>query len=133
MAANNLQTMRGRQTEGNGSETTRGALYAPTVDIFETENELLLYADLPGVDPQQIDLRYERGELMLTAKAAQRECTGHLLAGEFEVGDYYRLFRVNETIDAARIEAEYKQGVLLVHLPKAEHARPKQVRVRTEQ
>jgi HSP20 family protein len=119
--------------EGKGPESTRGTLvYSPGVDIFETEAELLLYADLPGVNPQDIDLRYERGELTLTAKALRRETPGQLLLGEFEEGDYYRVFRVNESIDAAHIEAEYKRGVLLVHLPKQEQAKPKQVRVRTQ-
>jgi HSP20 family protein len=132
MAQNNLQGVPVRQRpDGGGVESTRGnRVFAPGVDIYETESELLLFADLPGVNPKDIDLRYERGELTLTAKAAQRERPGRLLAAEFEDGDYYRVFRVNETIDATHIDAEYKQGVLLVHLPKQEQAKPKQVRVR---
>jgi HSP20 family protein len=134
MSNNNAQTIAQNPRGRNGTpETTRGALcFTPPVDIFETEGELLLYADLPGVDPKEIDLRYERGELTLTAKAARPERHGQLLAAEFEQGDFYRLFRVNETIDPNRIEADYKQGVLIVHLPKQEKARPKQVLVRTQ-
>jgi HSP20 family protein len=134
MTQKNLQGVQGRQrADGSGPESTRGnQVYAPGVDIFETESELLLFADLPGVNPKDIDLRYERGELTLTAKAPQRERSGRLVASEFEEGDYYRVFRVNELIDAGRIDAEYKQGVLLVHLPKQEKAKPKQVRVRAQ-
>jgi HSP20 family protein len=129
--SNNLQTR--PQQPVNKPESTRGVpCFTPGVDIFETDAELLLYADLPGVNPKEIDLRYERGELTLTARAPRREHRGRLLLGEYEEGDYLRVFRVNETIDASRIEADYKQGVLVVHLPKQERARPKQVRIRAE-
>jgi HSP20 family protein len=131
MAQNNLQALRSQNRyDANAPESTRGLCFTPAVDIFETEGELLLYADLPGVNPQDVDLRYERGELTLTAKAPRREPQGQLVMGEFETGDFCRVFRVNETIDPARIEAEFKQGVLLVHLPKQEAAKPKQVRVK---
>ncbi len=134
MAQNGLQGTRPQsRLDVNTPETTRGNLcFTPPVDIFETESELLLYADLPGVNPKEIDLRYEKGELTLTARAPRRERTGQLVLGEFEQGDFFRVFRVNETIDASRIEAEYKQGVLVVHLPKQEQAKPKQVRIRTQ-
>jgi HSP20 family protein len=132
MTQNSLQA-RPQQPYTSGAESTRSAAcYTPRVDIFETEAELLLYADLPGINPGDVDLRYEKGELTLTAKATRRERRGQLVLGEFEDGDYYRVFRVNESIDAARIEADYKQGVLIVHLPKQEKARPKQVRIRAD-
>ena len=113
------------------SEATRGArFFSPRVDIFETENELLLLADLPGVNPQDIDLRYERGELMLRGKVNPAPPHGQAILEEFETGDYYRVFQIHESINAARIEADYKNGVLTVHLPKQEAARPKQVQIR---
>lgn len=134
MSQQNTVGPRGLQrNEPQGPESTRGALcFAPTVDIFETESELLLYADLPGVNPADVDLRYERGELSLRAKAPTRQRTGQLLLGEFEPVDYYRMFRVNESVDATRIEADFKNGVLIVHLPKQEEAKPKQVRIRAQ-
>lgn len=134
MTQNNIQGMRPKaRHDAAGPESTRGpAIYAPVVDIYETESELLLLADLPGVNPGDIDLRYERGELALSAKAPRLDQRGRLLHAEFEPGDFYRIFRVSEAIDASRIEADYKQGVLLVHLPKQEQVKPKQVRVRTE-
>lgn len=118
--------------EPQRAETTRDYKYfAPRVDIYETDAELLLYADLPGVNPEGVDLRYERGELILKAKAAPHEHQGHLVLGEYEEGDFFRVFQIHETIDAARIEAEYKNGVLIVHLPKQEALKPKQVQIRT--
>jgi len=117
----------------NRAETTRnGVFISPRVDIFETPTELLLIADLPGVQPGDIDLRYERGELVLRGKAATSASPngGSLVLEEYETGNYHRVFQIHETIDASKIEAEHKNGVLTVHLPKQESVKPKQVQVR---
>ncbi len=118
----------------NGSvqaESTRnGKFFAPRVDIFETPTELLLYADLPGVRPYDIDLRYERGELVLHGKVGAKETQGTTVLEDFETGDFHRVFQIHETIDASKIEAEHKNGVLTVHLPKQASVQPKQVKVR---
>jgi HSP20 family protein len=130
--ANNSTTMT-KQTETTNRETTRNAQYfTPRVDIFETDSELVMFADMPGVAPKDIDLRYEQGELILQGKVTPAARTGHLILGEFEDGDYYRVFQIHESIDSARIEAECKNGVLTVHLPKAESAKPKQVTVKAK-
>jgi HSP20 family protein len=132
MADNGATTMT-KRTDTQNVESTRNARYfTPRVDIFETEHELLLYADMPGVAPQEIDLRYENGELILQGKVGTSSRNGHLILGEFEEGDFYRVFQIHESIDASRIEAECKNGVLTVHLPKAEAAKPKQVAVKAK-
>lgn len=107
-------------------------VFAPRVDIVETEGGLLLYADLPGVRPEDIDLHYERGELTLSGKAQLRPAAGRVLFAEYDVGDFHRVFQLHESIDATRIEAEFKNGVLKVHLPKQEIAKPKAVPVRVQ-
>jgi HSP20 family protein len=118
-------------TESRTAEATRnGTFFTPSVDIIETDDKLLLYADMPGVSPYDIELNYERGELILRGKVQPREPHGNLIFSEYDVGDYYRVFQVKESIDASRIEAEYKQGVLIVHLPKQEAVKPKQVPIR---
>jgi len=114
----------------NAEATRNGQFFTPRVDIVETETELLLYADMPGVNPYDIDLRYEQGELKLRGKVQPRETVGNLVFSEFEVGDFYRVFQVQESIDASKIEAEFKNGVLIVHLPKQESVKPKQVPIR---
>ncbi len=122
-----------RSPHATRPENTRdGKYFSPRVDIFETESELLLYADLPGVAPQDVDLRYERGELILRGKVAEPARRGQPVVEEFETGDFYRVFQIHETIDAAKIEAEYKNGVLIVHLPKQESVKPKQVKIKTD-
>ncbi len=107
-----------------------GVFFTPRVDIFETDSELMLYADLPGVRPEDVDLRYEQGELTLHGRCRPRQPERGALLSEYEVGDFYRAFQVHETIDASKISAEFKNGVLTVHLPKMEQAKPRQITVR---
>ncbi len=122
-----------QRTNAGQAEATRGGQYfTPSVDIYETDGELTLCADVPGVKPADVDLRYERGELILHAKVTPRPQQGQYVHYEYEEGDFYRVFQIHESIDASRIEAECKQGVLTVHLPKAESAKPRQVQVRGE-
>src|SRR5262249_33359356 len=111
-------------------EQTRGGIYfTPRVDIVETDKELTLYADLPGVRPDDVDLRYERGELLLHGRVQARHPERGFVLGEYEVGDFYRVFTIHESIDAGRIAADFKNGVLIVHLPKVEQAQPKQIKI----
>ena len=111
-------------------ESTRGVFFTPRVDIYETNDELTLYADVPGVGPDDVDLRYENGELILRGRVKPRHRDEEFILQEYEEGDFYRAFSIHESIDASRIEAECKNGVLVVHLPKVERARPKQISVR---
>ena len=131
MAENPNLTTKGR-VESPRAELTRGGLhFTPRVDIYETDNELLLFAEVPGVRPGDVDLHYEQGELTLTANVRPRSEGKRLLLQEYEEGGFYRAFNIHESIDATRISAECKNGVLTVHLPKQESAKPKQVKIRT--
>ncbi|MFO7577120.1 MAG: Hsp20/alpha crystallin family protein [Pelovirga sp.] len=95
----------------------------PAVDIYETETELVLMADLPGVVDQGLQLEVSRGVLTLEAeKAAVQNGSKH---------GYYRQFRLSERIDADAGQAELKNGVLTLRLPKNEAARPKKIAVKT--
>jgi len=128
------QTLARRAVDNGRSEDTRNSqFFTPRVDIVESEKELLIYADMPGAVPDDIDLRFENGELSLRGKVQSSPQQGNLIFGEYDVGDFYRAFQVHETIDSAKIEAEFKNGVLIVHLPKQEAARPKQVAIQVQQ
>jgi HSP20 family protein len=121
------------KTNGNQphGETTRSGFYfTPRVDIFETENELTLYADVPGVSADDVDLRFERGELILQGRVKERDRRGQAMMNEYQEGDFYRVFQIHESIDSTGIAAECKNGELIVHLPKAESAKPRQVQVK---
>jgi HSP20 family molecular chaperone IbpA len=121
-----------RSEHPRAEDTRNGQFFTPRVDIVETDKELLIYADMPGALPHDIDLRYEQGELTLRGKVQPSEPRGNLIFGEYDVGDFYRVFQVHETIDAAKIDAEFKNGVLVVHLPKQEAAKPKQVPIKVQ-
>jgi HSP20 family protein len=115
------------------SELTRGApAYRPDVDILEQGDELLLRADVPGARADAIDVRYENGTLTLHARVEPRqdEATTWLLR-EYGTGDWHRSFELAETIDATGIRAEYADGVLTLHLPRVESARPRRIPVNT--
>jgi len=110
--------------------TRSGQFYRPNVDIKETVDELLLVADMPGAKSDDIDINFEDGSLTIHAKVNNRqtEDTSYLLQ-EFGIGDFYRTFKVNEQIDATRISALYQDGVLTLHLPKLEAAKPRKITV----
>ena len=113
-------------------ETTYGTRHVtPRVDILETDKELLLFAEMPGVRPDDVELRYENGELVLHGKVQPKADNRPMLLNEYEESDFYRVFRIDETIDPSKIEAECKNGVLTVHLPKTEAVRPRQIAVKT--
>ena len=117
--------------EAPPKEAPRGRrTYSPSVDILETKDELLLVADMPGVVSENIDIHFENGELFLHGKVAPRQAPDQsYVVHEYGTGDYYRVFTINETIDAEKINAEYKDGVLTLHLPKAESAKPRKIAV----
>jgi HSP20 family molecular chaperone IbpA len=108
-----------------------GVTYTPRFDICETEDELVLYGDLPGVEAGDLEIRFEDKELAIHGKVAERRSDHRRLREEYGVGDYHRTFAVGEAIDADRISAELRNGVLTVRLPKAESAKPKRIEVRT--
>jgi len=113
-------------------EVTRGLAFTPRVDVFETETELLLFADLPGVKPDDVEMRFENGELILHGRCLPRQTGTDYLLQEYGVGDFYRAFAIAETIDNNKISAELKHGVLTVYLPKAEAVRPRRITVKAD-
>src|SRR6516164_1345031 len=86
--------------------------FTPRVDILETDKELTLFAEMPGVRPEDVNLRYENGELVLHGKVQPRPAGRPMLLHEYEEGDFYRVFRIDESVDATKIEAEARNGVL---------------------
>jgi len=116
--------------EGQHERTRTGQYYRPHVDILEKPDELLLVADMPGVSRDSIQIDFEDGVLKLEGKVAPRLPDGkNFLLVEYGIGDFYRTFRVSEQVDASRISAEYGNGVLTVHLPKVEAAKPRTIQV----
>jgi HSP20 family protein len=105
--------------------------WAPSVDIFETENELVLKADLPDVELKDIDVRVENQTLTVSGERKfEKNDSGkgyHRL--ERSYGRFTRSFAVPSAFDTENISADYKNGVLSVSLPKKEAAKPRQIKI----
>ncbi|MDB5751351.1 MAG: heat-shock protein [Ramlibacter sp.] len=102
----------------------------PPVDVFETESAITLLADLPGVSREQLTLRVDGETLLLEATATASGPDGmQLVYGEAQCAAYRRQFTLSRELDAARIEANLREGVLRLTIPKAEEARPRKIEV----
>jgi len=116
--------------ERHGEESSLTS-WAPAVDIFETEHELVVKADLPEIDPKELDIRVEsniltiRGERKFESKVSQDK---HLRV-ERAYGSFSRSFSLANTVNSEAIKADYQNGVLTLTVPKREEAKPKQIKV----
>lgn len=117
----------------NASETSSNPkVFVPQVDILESENQILLLADLPGVDQENLDISLEKNVLTLKGTVKPHGPEGYQLAySEYEVGNFERAFTVSNDIDRQGIEAVVKDGVLRLTLPKAKHAVLQKIAVKT--
>jgi HSP20 family protein len=131
--ANEQSTPKTASEDANLTELTRsGRFYRPNVDILERTDELLVLADVPGAKGDKIDVKFEDGTLSLHAQVNQRQDQDACyLRQEYGVGDFCRSFQVSEAIDAEKITADYSDGVLTLHLPKAEAVKPRKIGVKT--
>lgn len=112
-------------------ERTHGGMtYSPRIDIWENQDELTLFADMPGVKPEDLDVRFENHELTIHGKVAHRHQDMQFVYGEYGIGDFYRTFNIGEAIDAEKISAELQNGVLILHLPKTEAVKPRRIEVK---
>jgi len=113
------------------SQESNLTTWAPAVDIFENEHELTVKADLPDVKPEDLDIRVEnniltiRGERKFEKKVDEK----NYLRVERSYGSFARSFSLANTVNSEAIEADYKDGVLTLTIPKREEAKPKQIKV----
>ena len=112
-------------------QTKPGAVFYPAVDILETERELTLLADLPGVKAKDLKIDLDDNVLTLTADETPLEGSGEKdIFREYRTGRYYRQFSLSDTIDQSKIEAVLKEGVLRLTLPKVEATTPRKITVK---
>ena len=120
----NLQVQEGQKQEVVESEAERTRAkpaFIPRVDIYETNDAVALIADMPGVDENSVDITLEKNVLTINGYVEPERPEGYSLAyAEYRVGDYQRSFNISNEIDQENIEATMKDGVLHLHLPKAE-------------
>lgn len=118
------------RNEQSGEMVNQLPVVVPAVDIFENENEILLHADLPGVRKDDISINIDNGKMILSGMR-YIPTTGAAAWQELADVEFRRTFAVPQSIDINNVHAELKDGVLRLHLPKSEAARPRQIEITT--
>jgi HSP20 family protein len=118
---------RGEEVEATRAQPT----YLPRTDIYEREDAIVVVTEMPGVSRDGVDVDVDRNELTIIGHPDETSIEGHELSyAEYEVGDYQRKFRISGAIDADKIDARMKNGVLQVTFPKAKEAQPQKISVK---
>ena len=102
---------------------------SPVVDIFENDDEILLHADMPGVAKEDVSVNVDNGKLSISG-VRSLQVSGAANWEEFADVEYRRAFSVPQSIDVAKVNAELKDGVLKLHLPKSEAAKPRMIKIK---
>jgi HSP20 family molecular chaperone IbpA len=113
--------------------TWEASVYTPQVDIVEKKEEIVVFADMPGVDEKSVDINLEKNVLSIFGKVDDESIKDHKRAyAEYGVGDFERVFTLSDEIDRDRIQATVKNGVLKLVLPKAEAMKSRKITVKAE-
>ena len=130
MAEKTVATRSQERTVPSREETRSQERYVtPPVDIYETGEGLVVKADLPGVDKENLDVRVENNLLSIRGRATHA-APGDPIYREYGLINFFRQFELNERVDQSKISADLKNGVLTLNLPKAEEAKPRKIDVR---
>lgn len=118
----------------DGVERTKsGKVYTPGVDIVERKDDIVVTADMPGVDDKSVDITLEKNILTIYGAVEPELPESHrLTVSEYEVGDYQRSFTLTDEVDREKIKASVKNGVLKIILPKAEAVKRRRIAVKIE-
>ncbi len=117
--------------QGLTQETNNFQTVIPPVDIFESNDNVILIADIPGIERDHLDINVENNVLTLYATTQERKPADQVYR-EFRPVHFYRQFSLSERVNAEHISAELKNGVVRITLPKQEDAKPKRIEVKTQ-
>lgn len=104
----------------------------PPVDIYETDNNVILVADVPGVTKEKLQLDIDKDDLTISGISEGQDIDGERLIDECVYGEYRRTFTLADTIDREKITAKLDNGVLTLTLPKHEKVKPRKIAIETE-
>lgn len=123
-------TTHNKQESTREEQTRPGRTYIPEVDIYESPDSLWLWADMPGVDEQSIEVNVANGVLSIEGQVSLKDYADlSPVYTEYNVGNYARRFTLSNEIDPERIKARMTNGILELELPKAERAKPRRISV----
>jgi HSP20 family protein len=118
------------KTQDKAEHTRERRLYTPAVDIIERKDDILLIADMPGVDENGLDITVDKRDLTIYGKVEAEIPANHtLVSSEYGIGDYQRAFTLSDAVDTEKIQATIKNGVLRLVLPKADAAMARKIPV----
>ena len=121
------------ETPEIGERTREMRVYTPAVDIIERKDDIVVIADMPGVDEKSVDITLEKYVLTIYGKVEADMPEKHTLyLSEYGIGDYQRVFTLTEEVDRDKIQAAVKNGVLRIVLPKAEALKTRKIAVKGE-
>ncbi|RPI71008.1 MAG: Hsp20/alpha crystallin family protein [Ignavibacteriales bacterium] len=107
------------------------AVVAPFADIYETEEDFILSANMPGVTRDNVQLKLEEGSLSIFGRVNYEDLSKRkYILNENEIGNYYRKFRISNSIDETKIEARMENGQLMVKLPKHDRIKPRTIEIK---
>ncbi len=131
MVENDLQVPEKKEVKANAEGTRNVPVFIPAVDIYESEHELTLLADMPGVASDKVEIDLNGEQLTIRGTVPTNHESGKMIFREYSVGDYYRQFTLSSDVDREKIRASIKDGVLKLVLPKAEAAKPRKIEVKS--
>lgn len=127
-----LQAKEKAAVPGPAEQLKPGLVFSPAIDIFETEKEITLLADMPGVKSSHLSIDLKENVLSLAGDVEAPEGPNEAdLLREYRTGRYFREFSLSQVVDQSKIDAELKDGVLHLRLPKVEKATPRKIAVKT--
>ena len=116
-----------------GERTRTRRVYTPAVDIIERKNDIIVIADMPGVDEKCVDITIEKNVLTLNGAVETPIPENRTMYGnEYGIGDYQRVFTLTDEVDKEKIQASVKNGTLKIILPKAEALKTRKINVKAE-
>ena len=118
-----------RREESSPEQVKETPFAISRVDIYENDDELLMFADVPGVGQKDLSIHFDKNELTLEGHRSG-DMEGNPLRAEYRYYDYRRTFVIPQGIDAENIHAELRDGVVKVHLPKSEALKPRQIQIK---
>ena len=131
MSDKDLSVSEKKEVQTSAESTRNVPVFIPAVDIYESESELTLVADMPGVPLEKVDIDLDGEQITIRGTVPETDESGRVLLKEYTVGDYYRQFTLSNDKDREKIQASMKDGVLKLVLPKAEAATPRKIVVKS--
>ena len=130
MSEQELQVQKKQEVEKKQETTYPTRLFQPVADIFETDENLTVVLEMPGISKDSVDVGLDNGVLTVSGRIDFSKYEGlQPVYTEYNIGNYQRSFRLSNVIDQDKISAELKDGVMMLSLPKAETAKPRRILV----